>query len=70
MGRFTDLVTAQGFEKALQTLLDDPGVHFFATDTIVRGLSLDPLDASRDADLAAEVLRAHLDNIMGQWKGA
>ena len=32
MGRFTDLAAADGFDAALQTLLDDPGVHFFATD--------------------------------------
>lgn len=69
MGRFTDLVASEGFDKALDTLLADPGVHFFATDTIVRGLSLDPLDAFHDAALAAEVLRAHLDHITEKWKG-
>ena len=70
MGRFTDLVAAEGFQKALDTVLGDPSVHFFTTDTIVRGLSLDPLDACRDAELAAEVLRAHLDHITDKWKGA
>jgi len=63
MGRFTDLAAAEGFDAALKTLLADPGVHFFATDTIRRGLTLDPLDACYDAELAAEVLRAHLDHI-------
>jgi len=62
--RFQSLVQRVGISKAIDEVLKDPSVHNFTKDTIRRGLQLDCLDASRDVQLAAEVLRAHLDHVL------
>ncbi len=62
--RFQREVEANGIHEALDAVLEDPSVRFFAKDTIRAGLGMDPLDAYLDACLAADVLRAWMDEVL------
>lgn len=44
-------------KQDIEDLLVDPSIHFFVKDIIRKGLIMDSLDAYRDAQLAADILR-------------
>ena len=48
----------------IEALLTDPAIHDFAKDVIRKGLDKDCLDAYRDAQLAADILRKVYNSTM------
>jgi len=48
----------------IEDLLTDPSIHDYAKDVICKGLDRDCLDAYRDAQLAADILRKVNNSIL------